>query len=417
MSNKISPLAPAGFPSLGPIAGVKLATGNTGGRYRGRDDFLLVETDSACPVAGVFTTSQTAAPSVLWCRRALAQGGLFRSLVVNAGNANAFTGEAGDRLVETTVAAAAEHLAQGAGESVPREQVFIASTGVIGVPMPADILANTLDKVVPNLAPGGWEAAARAIMTTDTFPKAASATCNIGGVPVTVTGIAKGSGMIAPNMATMLGFLFTDANVEQPVLQRLISSANQRSFNAITVDGDTSTSDTLLAVATGAAAHARLVTMRDRGVSALRNAIYRVMEELARQIVRDGEGASKFVEINVTGARSPKAARQVAMTIANSPLVKTAIAGEDANWGRIVAAAGRAGVTFDQNRLSVSIGGITIAAEGMQVPGYDEAPVAAHMAGQDIVIGVDLGQGRGQGRVWTCDLTYDYIRINADYRS
>jgi glutamate N-acetyltransferase / amino-acid N-acetyltransferase len=416
MSPALSPLAPASFPEIPAIDGLRFATGNTGGRYRGRDDLLFAQLDEACPVAGVFTTSQTAAPPVLWCRKAL-EGGLMRSLVVNAGNANAFTGEAGDRVVEATVYAASQMALRDGAGTVPVTQVFVSSTGVIGEPMQPDLIARALEGVTPKLAPGGWEAAARAIMTTDTFPKGSVTTCKIGGETVTVAGIAKGSGMIAPNMATMLAYLFTDANIDQGVLQRLFASANDRSFNAITVDGDTSTSDTALIAATCKAKHPRLTSLRDRGVSALRQAIYRVMEDLAKQIIRDGEGAQKFIEINVSGAPSTKAARQVAMTIANSPLVKTAIAGEDANWGRIVAAAGRAGVRFDQNKLAVSVGGITIAANGQRVPGYDETPVAAHMAGQNIEIGVDLAAGRGRGRVWTCDLTYDYIKINADYRS
>ncbi len=405
---------------MAPVEGVRIATGNSGGRYRGRDDLLMVVLDNACPVAGVFTTSHTAAAPVLWCRKAL-RGGKASAFVVNAGNANAFTGDAGDRLVEATVYAAAQQAETVLSRSVDPTEVFVASTGVIGEPMPADFIASALDSLVPNLAPSDngprWEAAAKAIMTTDTFAKGASTTCKIGGKTITISGIAKGSGMIAPNMATMLGFLFTDADVDQAVLQRLLTTANDRSFNCITVDGDTSTSDTVLMAATGTAGNKPITSLRDAGVSTLRLAIYRVMEDLARQIVRDGEGASKFVDITVTGARSTKTARQVAMSIANSPLVKTAIAGEDANWGRIVMAAGKAGVPFDQRRLTVSVGGITIAAKGEQVPGYDEAPVAQHMAGQNIDIAVDLGQGRAKGRVWTCDLTYDYIKINADYRS
>ncbi|MEO0392397.1 MAG: bifunctional glutamate N-acetyltransferase/amino-acid acetyltransferase ArgJ, partial [Pseudomonadota bacterium] len=336
-------------------------------------------------------------------------------------NANAFTGDAGDRLVEATVYATAQQAEQVLQRDVAASEVFVASTGVIGEPLPANFIASALDGVMPKLAPSDdgklWEAAAKSIMTTDTFPKGASTTCKIGGETVTISGIAKGSGMIAPNMATMLGFLYTDAAVSQPVLQRLLTTANDRSFNCITVDGDTSTSDTVLMAATGQAGHKPITSLRDPGVSTLRLALYRVMEDLACQIVRDGEGASKFVDITVTSARSTKAARQVAMSIANSPLVKTAIAGEDANWGRIVMAAGKAGVPFDQQKLKISVGGITIAADGERVQDYDEAPVAAHMAGQEIEIGVDLGQGRGKGRVWTCDLTHDYIKINADYRS
>ncbi|MBV6632008.1 MAG: bifunctional glutamate N-acetyltransferase/amino-acid acetyltransferase ArgJ [Alphaproteobacteria bacterium] len=416
MSLAVSPLAPTGFPEMLGVPGVKIATGNSGGRYRGRDDVLFIQMDEPSAVAGVFTQSQTAAAPVLWCRRALEKG-LARSIVVNAGNANAFTGSAGDRLVEATVFAAT----QMAPDPTPPEQVFIASTGVIGEPLPADMIANALEHIAPKLAdsdqPGGWEAAAKAIMTTDTFAKGASTTCTIGGKTVTVSGIAKGSGMIAPNMATMLGFLFTDADIDQAVLQRLLTTANDRSFNCITVDGDTSTSDTVLLTATGRAGNQKLTKLNDRGVSTLRAALYRVMEDLAQQIVRDGEGASKFIEVTVTGARSTKSARQVAMSIANSPLVKTAIAGEDANWGRIVMAAGKAGVPFDQNSLTVAVGGIAIAANGERVADYDEAPVAAHMAGDRIEIEVSLGGGRGKGRVWTCDLTHQYITINADYRS
>lgn len=418
MSIAISPLAPAGFPDMAPIVGVRIATGNSGGRYRGRDDVLLIQLDDPCPIAGVFTTSQTAAAPVLWCRKALA-GGVARSVVVNAGNANAFTGDAGERLVEATVYAAAQLATRDPSDPVPASQVFVASTGVIGEPMPADMIANALEAVAPKLGPseGRWESAAKAIMTTDTFAKGASTTCRIGGKTVTISGVAKGSGMIAPNMATMLAFMFTDADVDQAVLQRILTTANDRSFNCITVDGDTSTSDMALLAATRTAGNPPLKTMRDRGVSTLRAAIYRVMEDLAQQIVRDGEGATKFVEITVTGARSTKAARQIAMSIANSPLVKTAIAGEDANWGRIVMAAGKAGVVLDQQKLAVSVGGITIAANGQRVADYNETPVAEHMAGQNIRIGVDLGAGRASGRVWTCDLTYDYIKINADYRS
>ena len=420
MSKAISPLAPSAFPAMAPVAGVRIGTTNSGGRYRGRDDLLMIVLDRACPVAGVFTTSHTAAAPVLWCRKAL-RGGKASAFVINAGNANAFTGEAGDRLVEATVYAAAQKAEMVLNRHVDPSEVFVASTGVIGQPLPADFIANALDGLMPTLAPSDhgprWEAAAKAIMTTDTFAKAASTTCTIGGKTVTISGFAKGSGMIAPNMATMLGFLFTDAKVDQAVLQRLLTTANDRSFNCITVDGDTSTSDSLLMAATGMADNPPITSLRDPGAGTLRRALYRVMEDLARQIIRDGEGASKFIDITVTGTRSTKTARQVAMSIANSPLVKTAIAGEDANWGRIVMAAGKAGVPFDQRNLTVSIGGITIAAKGEQVPGYDETPVAEHMAGQYIDIAVDLGEGRGTGRVWTCDLTYEYIKINGDYRS
>jgi len=387
-----------------------LATGQTGLRYRGRDDLMVAELAPQTTVAAVLTRSQTAAAPVLWCRQ-VAAGGQARAIVVNAGNANAFTGAAGDHLVAETTAAASRLFGCKATE------VAVASTGVIGEPLPADALAVHLPTAVAALSEQGWSAAARAIMTTDTFPKAATATAVIDGRTVTLNGFAKGSGMIAPNMATMLVFLFTDAAVAAPVLQQLLSAANEETFNCITVDGDTSTSDSVLLCATGTAGHPLIVDAGDPRAAVLATALRTVMRDLAHQVVRDGEGATKFVTLHVSGAMSDAEAREVALTIANSPLVKTAIAGEDANWGRIVAAAGRARARVDAARLAIAIGGVAITADGQRVAGYDEAPVARHMKGQEIDIAVDLGLGQGQATVWTCDLTHGYIDINGSYRS
>lgn len=406
----VSPLAPAIIRDLPDLAGVRLATGNSGLRYKGRDDLLIMEFVPGTKVAGVFTLSATRAAPVDWCRTVL-PGGQARALVVNAGNANAFTGSAGAAFVEGTVNAAAAAL------DVPRDSIFVASTGVIGEPLPADGLKAPVEAVAKTLGTAGWLQAAKAFSTTDTFPKTADATALVDGKPVQVNGIAKGSGMIEPNMATMLGFLATDAAVPAPVLQTLLRRAVDRSFNAVTVDGDTSTNDTVLAFATGAAGN-RVDADADSPLWAdLAAAVLAVSEDLAKQIARDGEGAQKLITVTVTGAISDSSARAVAKTCANSPLLKTAIAGEDANWGRVVAAVGRSGQPVDRDKLSVSIGGVTIARQGERVTGYDEAPVAAHMQGRDIVIDIDLGLGNGSATVWTCDLTHGYISINADYRS
>ena len=405
-----SPLAPAHLPTLPPIPGVRLATGNSGIRYQGRDDVLLVALEPGTSVAGVLTRSLTCSAPVDWCRMQLAHG-QARAMVVNAGNANAFTGRAGIATVEATASAAAKLT------GCKPAQVFIASTGVIGQPLKPDAVAVALPPLVSKLSAGSWEAAARAIMTTDTFPKAATATALIDGVPITINGIAKGSGMIAPDMATMLAFVFTDAAIAAPVLQTLLKRGTDHSFNSITVDGDTSTSDTMLLAATGAAKHAPITKLSDKRLAAFRKALDAVLLDLAQQVVRDGEGASKFVEITVTGAATARAAHRVALTIANSPLVKTAIAGEDANWGRIVMAIGKSGERADRDALAIRIGGVLIAAEGMEVPGYNEAPVVAHMKGQNIRIEADLGIGKGRATVWTCDLTHGYIDINGSYRS
>ncbi len=416
MNLAISPLAPARFPDMPSISGVRLATAATGLKYKGRDDLLIVAFDNAATMAGVFTTSATAAAPVLWCRDILA-GGRARGLVCNAGNANAFTGMAGRRTVEETAAALAREL------GCAPEEIFVASTGVIGEPFDAAGLTRHFGRMTKHMASGAaaWEKAARAIMTTDTFPKGAYARARLENTEVTICGIAKGSGMIAPNMATMLAFLFTDAALPASLLQALLQGAVEKSFNCITVDGDTSTNDTVLLAATGTASNgiAALENTQasDPALASFAEALETVCGDLARQIVRDGEGAEKFVTLRVSGAPDTAAAKRIAMSIANSPLVKTAIAGEDPNWGRIVMAVGKAGVPVRQEEIAIAIGGIRITENGAVVPGYDEAPVAAHMKEREIEIAVTVGNGPGEATIWTCDLTHRYIDINADYRS
>jgi glutamate N-acetyltransferase/amino-acid N-acetyltransferase len=409
MSN-VSPLAPASFPKLAPIAGVRLAAHAAGIRYSGRDDMMLAELAPGTTIAGVFTKSLTFGPPVGWCRECL-PGGKARAIVVNSGNANVFTGHAGRAVVEATAAGVAKAL-----DCQPSE-VFISSTGVIGEPPPGERITGALPQIIKGLAADGWEPAARAIMTTDTFPKGASATASIGGVEVRLNGFCKGSGMIGPDMATMLGYVFSDAALPAAVLQKLLSAATVRSFNSITVDGDTSTSDTVLLCATQQARHPRITDPNDSRLGEFRRALDRVMIDLAQQIARDGEGAEKFVTIAVKGAASARAARRIGLAIGNSPLVKTAIAAGDANWGRIVMAIGKAGEKADRDKLLIGVGGVRIVAKGGPVPGYDEAPVAEHMKGRDIRIDVDLAIGRGQATVWTCDLTHGYVDINGSYRS
>jgi glutamate N-acetyltransferase / amino-acid N-acetyltransferase len=406
----VSPLAPLAFPKLLPIAGVRLAAFACGIRYVGRDDLMLAELAPGSAVAGVLTRSLTAGAPVQWCRDCLA-GGSARGIVVNSGNSNTFTGRAGDEVVGTTAAVTAKLLGCD-----PR-QVFVSSTGVIGEPPAAAKIVDALPRVVSLLSPEAWEPAARAIMTTDTFPKGATAGAEIDGVEVRLNGFAKGSGMIAPDMATMLAYVFTDARLPSKVLQPMLSAAADRSFNSITVDGDTSTSDTVLLCATGQARHRPVEEPRDRRLGDFRRALDEVMIDLAQQIIRDGEGAQKFVTIEVTGAATARAARRIGLAIGNSPLVKTALSAGDANWGRIVMAIGKAGEKAERDLLSISIGGIEIAAHGGPVPGYDEAPVGEHMKGREIEIAVDLGIGRGKATVWTCDLTHGYIDINGSYRS
>jgi glutamate N-acetyltransferase/amino-acid N-acetyltransferase len=406
----VSPLAPAQIPDLPPIAGVRLASVACGIRYRGRDDLMLAELAPGTAIAGVLTRSKTAGAPVLWCRDNLA-GGKARAIVANSGNSNTFTGRTGQLVVEATAATAAKLL------GCKPSEVFISSTGVIGEPPAGDKITGALPHAIAALAPGNWPGAARAILTTDTFPKLATRRARIGGVEVAINGFAKGSGMIAPDMATMLAYVFTDAKIPAPVLQALLASGNERAFNSITVDGDTSTSDTLLLCATGAAGHAVVTGPGDKHLREFRAALDAVLVELAQLIVRDGEGAEKFVTIEVAGAASPRAARRIGLAVGNSPLVKTALAAGDANWGRIVMAVGKAGEKADRDRLVIAIGGTRICEKGGPVPGYDEAPVARHMAGRDLRIDIDLGIGRGRATVWTCDLTHRYIDINGSYRS
>ena len=410
MSAKVSPLAPARFPALPAIQGVALATAEAGIRYSGRTDVLLMTFTPGTAVAGVFTRSRCPSAAVDWCREALSSG-VARGLVVNSGNANAFTGAKGRAATELTAKLACAAL--GCAEN----EVFLASTGVIGEPLEAQKFGGVMDRLAADVQPNGWEAAARAIMTTDTFPKGATATVDLGGVNVTINGIAKGAGMIAPDMATMLSFIATDAPIAAPVLQELLRAGADRSFNCMTVDGDTSTSDTLLIFATGTAGGAPVTDVSDPRLGGFRAALEGVLIDLAQQIARDGEGASKFVTVEVTGAESDASAKKIALSIANSPLVKTAVAGEDANWGRVVMAVGKAGEPADRDRLSVFFGGIRVAHEGERDPDYSEETASAYMKNQEITVRADIGLGSGKARVWTCDFTADYIAINADYRS
>ena len=405
----VSPLAPAAFPAMPDIKGVTLSTAASSMKYTGRDDMLLMRLDGSGSIAAVFTKSDTAAAPVQWCRQQLDAGGGARAILVNAGNANAFTGDGGMAAVTACCEGVAAKLGCAAGE------VLTASTGVIGEPLDSAVLAARFDDLASGSA--DWQAAAQAILTTDTFTKGASATAAIAGTNVQIAGIAKGSGMIAPDMATMLAFIATDAALPQPFLAALLADATDRSFNAITVDSDTSTNDSVYLMASGAAANAEVAAADDPALDGFRDALDRVMQDLARHIVRDGEGATKFITIAVTGAANDRAAHGIGMSIANAPLVKTAIAGEDANWGRIVMAVGKSGAGIDQSRLDISMGGVLIAAAGARLDDYDEAPVAAHMKGEEIDIAVKVGEGAGAARVWTCDLTHGYISINADYRS
>ena len=405
----ISPLAPATFPELPAVEGVTLRIARAGYKSWDRCDLTYAELAPGTVVAGVTTQSKCPSPEVEWCRDALPLGSA-RALVVNAGNANAFTGHRGRAAVEAIAARVANHL-----DSLPSD-VFVSSTGVIGVPLPIDKAEAGLDAAFA-AAPCNWREAALAISTTDTYPKGAQASAMIGDTRVTLVGIIKGSGMIAPDMATMLGYIFTDAAIEPALLQQMLSAANRRTFSCITVDSDTSTSDTVLAFATGKAGNAPLSSFDDAGADALAAALSDLCRQLAHLVVRDGEGATKFIEIAVQGAVSDESAHRIGMSIANSPLVKTAIAGEDANWGRVVMAVGKAGEPAERDLLSIRFGDTQVASGGLALAGYDEAPVAAHLKGQDIRIGVDLGLGEGRATVWTCDLTHGYISINADYRS
>lgn len=406
-----APLAKGRFPQIPEVPGVRLSAVAAGIKYRGRKDVMLVELSSGTTVGGVFTRSRTAAAPVVWCRDRL-KAGKARALLVNAGNANAFTGSEGESAVVVVAKAVARQLGCRVAD------VFTASTGVIGEPLPHDRITRALSRLHRGLSGTAWRAAAEAIRTTDTFSKASSAVTHIDGKPYVIAGIAKGSGMIAPDMATMLAFLFTDAKLPAHVLQKATNTANRVSFNAISVDGDTSTSDTVLTFATGKGhRHGSVTTASDPRLADFKVKLRSVMTDLAKQIVRDGEGASKFVTISVSGAESSRAARRIGLSIANSPLVKTAIAGNDPNWGRIVMAVGKAGEKANRDRLKIDIGDWPIASEGMVRSNYDEAPVAQYMKGSDIDIHVDVGVGRGHYTVWSCDLTQAYVSINADYRS
>jgi glutamate N-acetyltransferase/amino-acid N-acetyltransferase len=403
----LSPLAPAGFPELPEIAGVSFATAAAGVRYKDRTDVMLASLAPGTAVAGVFTRSATRSAAVLDCQDKIGgapEGGA--AILVNSGNANAFTGRRGADSVSAVTGAVAETL------GIPAMRVFSSSTGVIGEPLPHDRITACLDDLKSALSPQAIETAARAIMTTDTFPKGSGTTITVDEQTVHIAGIAKGSGMIAPDMATMLVYIFTDAAIEQDILQDMVSALNSTTFNCITVDSDTSTSDTLLVAATGASG----IRVTETNVGFMEG-LRRVMLDLAHQVVRDGEGATKFVEVSVTGAASDAEAHVHAKSIANSPLIKTAVAGEDPNWGRVVMAVGKSGARADRDRLAIWFGDLEVARDGFVSPGYDEAKAAAYMKNQEIVIHVDLGLGGGTARVWTCDLTHGYIDINADYRS
>jgi glutamate N-acetyltransferase/amino-acid N-acetyltransferase len=409
----VSPFAPEKIPDVPSVPGVHLATAEAGIRYKGRTDLLLAVLDPGTVVAGVLTRSKTRSAPVEWCATQL-QNGCARALVVNAGNANAFTGMKGHKAVETTIKAAAEAV------GCPEIEVFLASTGVIGEPMDAGRFTHLLEQLAQDAAPHGWQAAAQAIMTTDTFPKLATRTAKIGDTHVTLNGITKGAGMIQPDMATMLCFVFTDAAIGQAALQKLVGQAADRTFNCVTVDGDTSTSDTLLAFATGAAAERgcpHIADPEDTKLQGFSTALHELLEELAILVAKDGEGLTKFVTIEVEGAEDDRAARKIALSIGNSPLVKTAMAGEDPNWGRVVMAVGKAGEAADRDKLAIWFGDTLVAKDGERAPCYVEQAVAQYMKQAEINVRVDVGIGRGRATVWTCDLTHGYIEINSDYRS
>jgi glutamate N-acetyltransferase / amino-acid N-acetyltransferase len=409
----VSPLAPKEYPVLPDIEGVRLATAAAGIRYPGRTDVMLAVFDKGTQVAGVFTRSRCPSAPVDWCRDKLA-GESARALVVNSGNANAFTGKSGAQAVKLT----AELAARAVGAS--KREIFLASTGVIGEPLEASKFEGVLERMAQEAKPGDWHAAACAMMTTDTYPKLATARAHIDGVEVTINGMAKGAGMIAPDMATMLSFVFTDAPIAAHALQSMLAQAVDRTFNCITIDSDTSTSDTLLLFATGAAAARgapEIEKAGDRRLTDFKQALESLLLNLAQQVVRDGEGCRKFVEVRVEGAAHAKAAKKIALSIANSPLVKTAIAGEDANWGRVVAAVGKAGEKADRDKLAIWFGDVRVAHKGYRDPAYDEAAVAAVMRAEKIDVRVDVGVGKSAATVWTCDLTKDYVAINGDYRS
>lgn len=405
-----SPLAPDALPPMPPLAGVRIATAQAGIKYKDRTDVVLFAFDEGTAIAGVLTSSKAPSAPVDWCRAHLKQG-TVRGLLVNSGNANAFTGKRGLDTVTRSAKAVSSALA------CAQQHVFLASTGVIGEPLDAAKIDGVMPLLAAHLGQASWHDAAEAIMTTDTFAKAATRSLTIDGATVTIHGIAKGSGMIAPDMATMLAFIATDAPIAASLLQQMLQRSNMQSFNSITVDGDTSTSDTCLLMATGKANMPALVSEADPRATVFEAALCALMLELAICVAKDGEGAQKLITVLVKGAEHNEAARRVGLSIANSPLIKTAVAGEDANWGRVVMAVGKSGEKADRDLLSVSIGGVLIAHKGERVEGFDEAPVAAHMKGRSIIIEADLGIGTGAWTVYSCDLTHGYIAINADYRS
>lgn len=413
MSTTVSPLAPKTQPKMPAVEGMRIATAEAGIKYKNRTDLLLMVFDEGTQVAGVFTRSKCPSAPVDFCRQNL-PAGKARALVVNSGNANAFTGKKGRETTTMTAAAAAK------AAGCKPDEVFLASTGVIGEPLDAGRFSHLLADMAGRADSGLWKEAGKAIMTTDTFPKYATSTVKIDDVDVTINGIAKGAGMIAPDMATMLSFIVTDAPIAATVLQDMLSKGVGKSFNAVTVDSDTSTSDTLLLFATGAAARrgvAEINDPKDARLGQFRRALNRILKNLALQVVRDGEGARKEIEVTVTGAKSARSAKRIALSIANSPLVKTAVAGEDANWGRVVMAVGKAGEPADRDRLSIWFGDNRLAHNGERDPDYSEADTSAYMKRDEIRILADIGIGRGKATVWTCDLTKEYVAINGDYRS
>lgn len=413
MSDTVSPLAPKSYPDMPALRGLRMATAAAGIKYKNRTDVLMMVFDEPATVAGVFTRSKCPSAPVDFCRQNLAHG-KARAVVVNSGNANAFTGIKGRAATELTAKSASD--AVGCGEN----EVYLASTGVIGEPLDATKFAGVLGDMNKTATGDFWLEAAKSIMTTDTYPKVATRTAEIGGVKVTINGIAKGAGMIAPDMATMLSFVATDADIAAPALQALLSEGVGPTFNSVTVDSDTSTSDTLMLFATGAASadgQPKIEAGNDPRLASFRAALNDLLKDLALQVVRDGEGARKMVEVTVTGAESDAAAKRIALSIANSPLVKTAVAGEDANWGRIVMAVGKSGEMADRDRLAIWFGDIRVAVNGERDPAYSEAATTAVMQKQDIPVKVDIGLGNGRATVWTCDLTKEYVAINGDYRS
>ena len=410
---KISPFAPKTMPNVPAIDGVRIATCEAGIRYKNRTDLMLAVFDAGTVAAGVLTQSKTCSAPVLWCRKNLAKGGA-RALVVNSGNSNAFTGKRGVEAVDITAKAAAAAIGCGL------DDVYLASTGVIGEPMDAGKFAHRLKDLARDAKAGAFSDGARAIMTTDTYPKLATRTVKIDGTDVHINGFCKGAGMIAPDMATMLCFIFTDAAIAQPVLQRMLAAHAATTFNCMTVDGDTSTSDTCLLFATGAATkrgQSLIGDSADPRLTAFGTALGDLMRELAIMVAKDGEGVSKFVTIHVSGAESWAAARKIGLSVGNSPLLKTALSAGDPNWGRVVMAVGKAGEAADRDRMSIWFGNHIIARNGERAAEYDEATVATYMAAPEVVLRIDVGVGAGHATIWTCDLTHDYVSINADYRS